>query len=82
MSTPNLSEFSKDELQVLLNVVVAEIVDEDNHRKEWLKYFGGIGGYYEAQEERLKKYKTLCLWRVQLLNAIGKVGMMDLAKYN
>jgi hypothetical protein len=81
--SPNLSDFSNEALQTLLNVVVAKIVDEDNHRKEWLKYFSPwMGGYYDNQKDRAKTYEYLCLWRVQILNAIGKVGIQEVIKSN
>lgn len=76
----NLNEFTTEQLQVLLNVVVAKIMDEDLHRKEWLKYFRnrfGFDGYYEDQPQRAKEYETLQLFRVQILNAIVDIKMKE-----
>lgn len=72
-----LTDFTYAELQVLLNVIVTKIVDEDMHRKEWLKYFSRLGGYYEFQSERASEYNALCLWRVQILDAMVTVKMRE-----
>jgi hypothetical protein len=77
-----LNDFTSQQLQVLLNVVVAKIVDEDLHRKEWIKYFSRLGGYYETQPERAKEYETLQLFRVQILNAIVDVKSKEIVNSN
>lgn len=71
-----LDEFSKYELQILLNAVTVQRV-----RLE------GLLLLYERNktkccvsmdEEHLKKeYEAILLWRIQLLNAIGKVGLQE-----
>lgn len=77
----SLNEFTTEQLQVLLNVVVAKIIDEDLHHKEWLKYFADdenmYYAYWGSQPERLKEYETLQLFRVQILNAIAEVRMKE-----
>lgn len=79
----SLNEFSSEQLQVLLNVVVAKIIDEDLHRKEWLKYFQApYMGYYDHQPERAKEYETLQLFRVQILNAIVEVSQRETMQSN
>lgn len=76
----NLSDFTTEQLQVLLNVVVAKIVDEDLHRKEWLKVFNisyneslSNEFFYDWQPAKAKEYETLQLFRVQILTAIVEV---------
>lgn len=82
MESCSLSEFSVDQLQVILNVIVAKIVDEDMHRKEWIKHFSRLGGYYENQPGRAKEYETLQLFRVQILNAIVQVKSTEVISSN
>jgi hypothetical protein len=83
----NLSEFTTEQLQVLLNLVVLKITEENNHRKEWLKYFSIPGadipdGYYMNQPEKAKEMETLALWRVQILNSIVEVSQKETMQSN
>jgi len=84
----NLTDFDSKQLQTLLDIVVAKIVDEDEHKKEWCKAFGrdplwldfyDSGMYYDINQRPLRpvNYEHLCLWRVQIKNAIGKVGTQE-----
>lgn len=80
----NLNEFTSSQLQTLLDVVVAKIVDEDEHKKEWIKRFAGpnlefSSAWYDAMCRPIRdaNYEHLTLWRVQILNAIGKVGVRE-----
>lgn len=85
--TANLNEFSLAELQTLLDVVVAKIVEEDEHKKEWCRVFAfdpkDVSSleemYYDEFQRPLRStnYEHLCLWRTQILTAIGKVGVRD-----
>jgi hypothetical protein len=88
----SLKDFSSDELQTLLNVVVTNIVEEDEHKKEWCKMFGedkdGVPWeselYYDETIRPIRgvNYEHLCLWRVQILDAIGKVGSQQIVNSN
>lgn len=80
----NLNEFTTEQLQVLLNVVVSKIIDEDLHRKEWLKVFNssyneslGNEFFYDWQPGKAKEYETLQLFRVQILNSIVEVKLRE-----
>lgn len=78
-----LTDFSKEELQTAFDMVVMRIADEDQHKKEWLRRFGNYDEtdalYYDHKVRPIRgvNYEHLCLWRTQLLNAIGKVGVRE-----
>ena len=79
-----LTDFDSKELQTLLDIVVAKIVEEDNHKSEWIKAFMGpdeffANAWYDSACRPLRdvNYEHLCLWRTQILNAIGKVGAQE-----
>ena len=80
-----LTDFDSKELQTLLDIVVYRILEEDEHKKEWIKTFGNSffttedeAHYDEVQRPlRSTNYEHLCLWRTQILNAIGKVRLQE-----
>lgn len=63
----SLEDFTKDELQVLLNSIVRSKLALE-HKLE----------YPQAGDSAdHKEYEVLCLWYVQVLNTIGKVGVRE-----
>ena len=85
----SLTDFDPQPLQTLLNLVVAKIVEEDQHKKEWIKAFMGTdesfaNAWYDSNCRPLRdvNYEHLCLWRAQILNSIGKVGVREIVESN
>lgn len=79
-----LIDFDSQQLQTLLDIVVARIMEEDKHKGEWILRFNGDdeefgSAWYDLNCRALRpvNYEHLCLWRTQILNAIGKVGVQD-----
>lgn len=62
MEDVKLTDFTVEQLQILLVEVVAGCQREDNHK---------IVGFTSI------KYDALCLWRTQILNAISTVQMRE-----
>lgn len=87
-----LDQFSLAELQTLLDVVVAKIVEEDEHKKEWCRVFAfdpkDVSSleemYYDEFQRPLRStnYEHLCLWRTQILNSIVEVKLREQVNSN
>ena len=89
----SLTDFDSQQLQTLLDIVVLRVAEEDAHKKEWIKTFCGkpywfsqdeADAYYDRHQrpERSVNYEHLCLWRTQILDAIGKVGVREIVESN
>ena len=83
-----LTDFDSKELQTLLDIVVAKLVEEDIHKHEWVRTFANditkdLDFYWDLYDRdcrplRPVNYEHLCLWRTQILDAIGKVGVQEM----
>lgn len=73
MMTPNLNEFSSDQLQHALDEIVAGMVRLEKFPavKEYIKF--QFGATNSADARIIQRYNNLSLWRVQILNAISTV---------
>ena len=82
--TANLSDFTTEQLQVLLNVVVGRVVDLEQRRNDWENYFGHLMSitYQEYNPEHFNEHETLELFRVQILNAIVEVSQIETMQSN
>jgi len=69
-----LTEFNKHQLQHALDEIVAGILRLESFPciKDYIKY-GKVAVYNSEDYRTMVRYQNLCLWRTQLLTAIGIV---------
>lgn len=81
MSDLKLTDFTKSELQALLNVVAMREVELSARINERKELFQSADVIYPSDLKCVvddhSELETLQLWHVQILHAIGKVGRKE-----
>lgn len=81
MNATKLIDFSSEQLQILLDTIVSREVYLEDTIQAREDLFLNAGAQYPMDVPQIakehKELDTLYLWHTQVLDAIGKVGIME-----
>lgn len=82
MTDPRLSDFSIDQLQELLCVVVGSLIIKREHLNNMIELWGNTNSGYPYIKKKQDEIDRLDLWHTQILSAITKIKIQEIVNSN